>query len=748
VLSWPIWLKFIVGFGVAVTLPTLLVIILGINSVNEVSLQSIKSYMLESGTRQRQALVSTLNQLSDQLSQYTANNITRRTLLDVLSADPTQPIPPETAQASIRQFTNLRTQNPALASSEFWLMTTNATVLQVIASGAANVAAGNDLSNTDLFKAIQSPGTLTRDQRLVVTHDMDAPHIFIVSRLNRFLDGRVAGYLVTQLDLDKIIYQNLTFSDTTLPAYAFLVSQDGTLFAAPNDLAQARESAQSAGVQRALQGRREVDTYPVGANLDRPVIGYYSPLSMQDEQFALVAEVDQNAQFQQLVASVGRVSFPIAVGVSSLVVVLALLFNQLFTPSLQQLTDAIRKMGAGNLNTPLPSANRGDELGAVSAAFIDMREQVRVLIDDLAKRMTERVRDVEATQEISRYAASQRDLQTLLDRVVTLITDRFPNIYHAQIFLVDTDRQYAILRASTGEVGKELLKRGHRLAVGSLSVIGRVSEEGQVLVTRDTASSTVHRRNELLPETRAEAAIPLRLGANIIGVLDVQTRQAGSFTDDQINVLQTMADQITVAIENARLYQESLRRLEEIETSNRLATRRAWEEYLASQRVKDLSSQVGIDDTSSDRSALREQAVRDGKPAVGTLTPRQTIPVAVPIQLRGQTLGAVEWELPASDFDANKVLLAQELVARLAISLDNARLFQESRRAVERERLVNSIAAKLSQQTGIDDILQTAVREVGQALRAPQVNIRLQWNQNGNQDANGGSENGTQSNGG
>lgn len=111
---------------------------------------------------------------------------------------------------------------------------------------------------------------------------------------------------------------------------------------------------------------------------------------------------------------------------------------------------------------------------------------------------------------------------------------------------------------------------------------------------------------------------------------------------------------------------------------------------------------------------------------VGTVTKNQTIPIAVPVQLRGQTLGAVEWEIPADELNENKLQLAQELANRLALSLDNARLFQESQRAAERERVVNNIAARLTPQTEISDILQTAVREVGQALRAPQVSIRLQ----------------------
>jgi GAF domain-containing protein len=109
----------------------------------------------------------------------------------------------------------------------------------------------------------------------------------------------------------------------------------------------------------------------------------------------------------------------------------------------------------------------------------------------------------------------------------------------------------------------------------------------------------------------------------------------------------------------------------------------------------------------------------------------------VPIQLRGQVVGSVEWELPLAGFGEEQVELARELASRLAYSLDNARLFQESQRAAERERLVNSIAAKLTAQTSIDAILQTAVREVGQALRAPQVSIRLGAEPNGSASGNG-----------
>jgi len=245
--------------------------------------------------------------------------------------------------------------------------------------------------------------------------------------------------------------------------------------------------------------------------------------------------------------------------------------------------------------------------------------------------------------------------------------------------------------------------------------------------------SDVHRRNEFLPDTRAELAIPLRMGDSIIGALDVQSMLNDSFDEAQVSILQTMSDQITVAIENTRLYQDSMRQLAELRSTNQEMTGRTWREFLNYQRERGLISIAG-ESGQTDLSLLRKMATESGEPAIGDVTERNTVPFAVPIQLRGQILGAVEWELPLDEFNTDKVLLAEELVNRLAISLDNARLFQESRRAIDRERLVNDIASKLGGQTDIDSILQTAVREVGQALRAPQVNINLRTTKIGDGD--------------
>jgi GAF domain-containing protein len=200
---------------------------------------------------------------------------------------------------------------------------------------------------------------------------------------------------------------------------------------------------------------------------------------------------------------------------------------------------------------------------------------------------------------------------------------------------------------------------------------------------------------------------------------------AATFSEEQMQVLQTMADQVAVAIENARLYTESLRRLTEIEENRQRSTMQAWRSYMRNQHLDHLESTAGILPSNALKSDLSQDALQQRQVVVGERTDRKTIPIAVPIFLRDQLLGTVEWEVPEAEFDMNKVQLAQNLTDQLAVNLENARLFQESQRATQRERLVNEISARLTTQNDIDQILQTAVREVGMALRSPQVNIRL-----------------------
>jgi PAS domain S-box-containing protein len=159
-----------------------------------------------------------------------------------------------------------------------------------------------------------------------------------------------------------------------------------------------------------------------------------------------------------------------------------------------------------------------------------------------------------ATATVAHQLTTQLDLETLLKESVEVIRSQFDDIYHAQVFLVDKASNQARLRASTGEVGQRLLARHHALAVGSVSVIGKVTASGEAVLVSDTRNDPVHKVNELLPDTLTELALPLISSNGVIGALDVQSVKANAFSPEDIQTLQTLADQIAIAVENARLF--------------------------------------------------------------------------------------------------------------------------------------------------------------------------------------------------
>jgi PAS domain S-box-containing protein len=180
-----------------------------------------------------------------------------------------------------------------------------------------------------------------------------------------------------------------------------------------------------------------------------------------------------------------------------------------------------------------------------------------------------RNRYLSASAEIGRLVTSTLDLNTIFSRTVNLVNEKF-GFYHAAIFIVEETGFNAVLREATGAAGAEMKNNRHSLPVNSKSIVGKVAFDGQAVVVNNVQTDSLHRHNPLLPETKAEAAIPLRIGHRIIGVLDVQAKTENSFTDDEMAVLQTLADQVAVAIDNARSFELSQQAVMEMREIDRL----------------------------------------------------------------------------------------------------------------------------------------------------------------------------------
>jgi len=174
-----------------------------------------------------------------------------------------------------------------------------------------------------------------------------------------------------------------------------------------------------------------------------------------------------------------------------------------------------------------------------------------------------------ASAEIGRLVTSTLELESIFSSSVNLIVERF-GFYYASIFIIDESGSNAVLQEATGRAGQSLKEREHKLAVGSNSTVGKSSKTGEVVVINDTEQDTLHKHNPLLPETKAETAIPLKVGNRVIGVLDIQSTEVNAFSEDDIAILQLLADQISVGIDNARSYNIAQQAVEEMREVDRL----------------------------------------------------------------------------------------------------------------------------------------------------------------------------------
>lgn len=715
----------------AIFIPLILLAVTSFSSANNIANQNLEAFIAESGSRRLEAVEKDIGSALLTLDEFVSRNENTLALIFRNRNEGTV----GTRQSVMEGIIEDVFREELIQSTNYFnsvSLVTNAGLdserIQPFATASTDSALNYNETNSENIRLASENLQVASDINitLVVTQHEDGAHLELLQSVVVEGSTGVLGYLLADLNLESIVYRNLDREEGAFDTYAYLFFPFNNAVIYAPDIGESLIDTSSTGADRVRIDETGSSRYFV-VNEDgdrREVMGYSGIVEMSAAKFGVVTEVNKNIVFQQVLSEALTRIFPLVVGGTTILgIFLLIIANQIFVPPINRLRQAVLGVIRGDFDEPVPDRARQDEIGALATSFVDMREYVRSLINDANRQLRERTRDVQVTQDISRAVTAERDVQQLMGRVVQLIVDNFPTIYHAQVFLIDPEHEFAVLRSSTGKAGQALLARGHKLAVGSVSVIGQVTEQGQVVIARDTADS-VHRRNEFLQETAAELAIPLRLGNQIIGALDVQSTQADAFDPDQVNALQTLADQVTIAIENARLYAESEQLLQNIEREQTARTHQNWQQHLFEQRQAELRKTSGIT-TGYDFSNLNRAVYQGGQSVVGDKTERDTIPFAVPIVLRGQVLGTVEYEVPQAEFSHDKVMLAEELVARMTISLENARLFQTSQRTVERERIVNEISAKLTGQTDIDTILQTAIREVGQALRTPQVAIRL-----------------------
>lgn len=343
-------------------------------------------------------------------------------------------------------------------------------------------------------------------------------------------------------------------------------------------------------------------------------------------------------------------------------------------------------------------------------------------------RAQKRAAQLQAISDTTKAIINVRSLDALLPRIVNVVSERF-DFYHVGIFLVDEANQFAILSAANSEGGKRMLARGHRLEIGAQGIVGYVTGNGNPRIALDTGADAVFFNNPDLPDTRSEMAIPLVTDKRIIGALDIQSKQSNAFTQEDVEVLSILADQISIAIETARLFETSQKDLAEVETIYRQYLQREWNRLSATEDL--LGFQYTVTGARQLKSRLQakeiEQAIVSGKAFVTT---GENATLTVPIKVRNEIIGVLNVRVPQKNiWKQDEIVIVQAIADRVAISAENARLFQESQIRAEKERVIGQISEKLSASVNLENIFRTALHELGQFVPGSQVFVEFKTDQ-------------------
>lgn len=402
--------------------------------------------------------------------------------------------------------------------------------------------------------------------------------------------------------------------------------------------------------------------------------------------------------------------------------------NRLTTP-LKSLTEVANKIISGDLQAKADVQSR-DEIGTLAETLNAMTSNLRGSIQSLEQRVVERTKALqvelekggrrskqyEAITKVAQAINATQNLQELLPQISEVISQQF-NYYHVGIFLNDASGIYAVLSAANSEGGKRMLKRGHQLKIGEQGIVGYATGSGKPRIALDVGEDIVYFNNPDLPETHSEMALPLIISGEIIGALDVQSTEPNAFSHEDVDVLSTLADQVSLAIQNARLYDQMQRSLVEAEAISRQYFREAWNQLTQDQKVTGFRYTAG-GTIPLDNNHKQDQK-EDGE--------RKT--VSVPIVIRGENVGMLEVLVPAQErVKPDQMDLIRAVADRVAIFAENARLFDQTTLRAERERLVAEITTKIRATNDPREMIQIAVEELREALDVSQIEIVPQKN--------------------
>ncbi len=550
--------------------------------------------------------------------------------------------------------------------------------------------------------------------------------------------GQVVGVLagIANLNvLNAITQQSAGLGET---GETYLVDSNYLMLTKPRFGEEETEGdivVQTTAATEALAGREDSGLYQNYADPPALVLGVYRWIP--ELEVALIAEQEWSEAFS---ATFGNVLFTIGIaGMLMLVVIMvALSVTRNITVPLVKLTDTAARVAAGDLSQ-ITGIKRDDEIGILSEAFDAMTIRLRELFGQMEERVAERTAELERrteqmqiAAEVSRAASGTLNMLVLMQQIVDMICESF-DLYYAGIFLVDEGREYAWLRAGTGEAGEIMLAQRHKLAVDESSMIGWCVKNAQARIALDVGEEAVRFSNPLLPDTRSEMALPLIARDEVIGAITIQSDQPSAFSKADITILQNMADQIANAIGNALAFERAEQALQEARRIQRRYMTTEWSQLLAYEPKHDYEytpSDVGTDVSLEEQLKLAIAEKRNISSEQGSL--------ALPIALYDRVIGAVGLQKTGASVGWSQAELAliEAVANQMSLALENLQLFESAQRRAAQERQVREITEKMRATTDMESLLRTTVQELARTLGVTRSFVQLKVDESTEQEKN------------
>jgi GAF domain-containing protein len=366
-------------------------------------------------------------------------------------------------------------------------------------------------------------------------------------------------------------------------------------------------------------------------------------------------------------------------------------------------------------NTLAASRSVAAELALSNRELSELRNTLQHQVEERTSELQQRAAQLEAVASVARTIASVQDINSLLPAITKLVSQQF-GFYHVGIFLLDQQGQNVVLRAANSQGGLRMLSRQHSLDLDSHSIVGYSTLRGEPRIALDVGADSAYFNNPDLPETRSEMAIPLRVVGEVIGSLDVQSTETNAFSEEDIRALSILADQIAIAIENARLFGETKKALGESKALFEQYTQQEWTSFAQQAKTRgflfDGKHVVPLDNYAKREpvNTVAQTGAISQERASGT--------VAIPIKLRGQTIGVLDVRAKNRQrpWKADELAMLEAAAERAALALENARLIESAQRRAARERAIGDISSRIGAVSNLESILQTAVEELGRKI--------------------------------